>query len=247
MVRDYTLREGALRNAIVAAVIRPSFRRSREALLRRHPGAGQCVCAPTTQPPGPVSAQPCVARCARRTASCRRWRPLATASSSRRRTERSGLCRWRTARRAGRRKAVPAWSPAVGTRSTFGAKTDASPASLPRTGRSVWTAETGVTGRLPVGRDDELVFVAGQGLAALVAETGALRWKSGGSFVASTPPCSHCDSSPRRDRGRQAPLFRSRRAGRSSGSSGRDEGFSLRRPSRETRCSSQLATDVSCA
>ncbi len=58
----------------------------------------------------------------------------------------------------------------------------------PRAGGPRWTAESGVPGSLAAVIDKELVFVAGQGLAALDAESGRVVWSTSDGAIATTPP-----------------------------------------------------------
>lgn len=58
----------------------------------------------------------------------------------------------------------------------------------PRAGGTRWAADSGVPGSLPAVIDRELVFVAGQGLAALDAESGRVVWSTTDGAVATTPP-----------------------------------------------------------
>jgi outer membrane protein assembly factor BamB len=60
----------------------------------------------------------------------------------------------------------------------------------PRTGGARWTTESGVRGDLPAVIDRDVVFVAGQGLAALDAPSGRLLWSVQDGTVAASLPVS---------------------------------------------------------
>jgi outer membrane protein assembly factor BamB len=58
----------------------------------------------------------------------------------------------------------------------------------PGNGSPRWTAETGVKGELPVVFSEDLVIVAGQGLVALDAKTGAVAWRAADAGTHTTEP-----------------------------------------------------------
>jgi outer membrane protein assembly factor BamB len=58
----------------------------------------------------------------------------------------------------------------------------------PRAGGERWSVESGIPGTLPAVVDRDLVFVAGQGLAALDANTGRVAWTAADGAVATSLP-----------------------------------------------------------
>jgi outer membrane protein assembly factor BamB len=58
----------------------------------------------------------------------------------------------------------------------------------PRDGSVRWSAETGIAGAVPVTLDDDRLYVAGDGLAALDVETGAVVWTQTTLSEVTAPP-----------------------------------------------------------
>jgi outer membrane protein assembly factor BamB len=95
--------------------------------------------------------------------------------------QKSGSVRWRVEDRPGR---VTAARGCVLVRAE-----DGTVWSLrPRDGSVRWTARTGVAGLLPATLDDDRLYVAGEGLAALDVESGAVVWTQKTLSEVTTPP-----------------------------------------------------------